>query len=100
MNNRIFDKSVNELADVITSISDNEQCLNFLTDLCSVSEIKSMAARLEIARMLKKGYVFSEIATKTGASNGDISRVKYALDYGVGGYNIILDKMGENDGTI
>lgn len=100
MNNRNFDKSVIRLANAISSIGNIEQCIAFLSDLCTNNELVSMSKRLEIARLLKEGCVFSEIATKTGASNGDIIRVKHSLDYGNGGFDIVLNDTGDNYGTI
>ena len=43
--------------------------------------------------MLKDKKVYTEIAELTGASTATISRVNKCLNYGQGGYNIVLDRM-------
>jgi len=39
------------------------------------SEIKAMAQRLEVARMLREGKTYTEISERTGASTATISRI-------------------------
>ena len=87
---KLNDRVINNLIDTIVSINDREVCADFLADLCTMSEIKSMAQRLEVAQLLEEGKVYSEIAQKTGSSTATISRVKRALDYGNGGYRAVL----------
>ena len=88
---KLNDRVINNLIDTLVSISDREVCSDFLEDLCTITEIKSMAQRLEVAKLLSDGNVYSEIAQKTGASTATISRVKRAMDYGSGGYRAILE---------
>ena len=52
-----------------------------------------MVQRFEVARMLDKDIIYTEIAEKTGASSATISRVNRCLNYGSGGYRNVLDKM-------
>ena len=52
-----------------------------------------MQQRLMVAKLLKKGCIYSDIVEKTGASTATISRVNRALSYGKGGYNIILEQL-------
>ena len=93
MINKLNDKLINNLINALVSIENPEECSSFLEDLCTMSEIKSMAQRLEVAQLLEQGMVYSEIAQKTGSSTATISRVKRALDYGTGGYRIVLDRI-------
>ena len=62
-------------------------------DICTVSEIKAMAQRLEVAKMLRQGYTYIDIAKKTGASTATISRVNRCLVYGADGYRTILERL-------
>ena len=89
---KLNDRVINNLIDTLVSISDREVCADFLEDLCTITEIKSIAQRLEVAKLLSDGKVYSEIAQKTGASTATISRVKRAMDYGSGGYRAILNE--------
>ena len=92
MLNKLNDRVINNLIDTIVSITDRDICADFLVDLCTITEIKSMAQRLEVAKLLSDGYVYSEIAQKTGASTATISRVKRAMEYGNGGYGAVLSE--------
>ena len=57
------------------------------------AEIKSMAQRIEVAKMLREHATYQEIARQTGASSATISRVNRALLYGANGYTAVLDAM-------
>ena len=87
------DKNIHNLAKAFVCIDNEEDCLNFLADLCTISEVKAMAQRLEVAAMLKERKVYSDIVTETGASTATISRVNNALTYGEDGYKSVLDKL-------
>lgn len=87
------EKSINNLVDALISLKDKTECYKFLEDLCTIAEIKAMGQRLEVARMLEDHVVYSDIVKKTGASTATISRVNRALNYGCGGYKIILDRL-------
>jgi TrpR-related protein YerC/YecD len=67
--------------------------LQFFQDLCTISEIKALAQRLEVAKMLKNGITYTEIAEKTGASTATISRVNRCLNYGADGYSMIIERL-------
>lgn len=79
----------------ILTLENLEDCYRFFDDICTINEIKSMAQRLEVARMLKKGETFNSIAEDTGASTATISRVNRCLKYGADGYNTVLSRMGK-----
>jgi len=93
MNSKIQDKSVDELFKAILLLKNREECYNFFEDICTVSEIKAMAQRLEVAKMLREGYTYMDISEKTGASTATISRVNRCLNYGADGYKMVLDRL-------
>lgn len=74
-----------------------DECYRFFEDLCTVAEIKSMAQRFEVAKMLEENRTYGEIMTSTRASTATISRVKKALNYGADGYKLILERTRERD---
>ena len=47
----------------------------------------------EVAKMLKKGHTYMEVAEQTGASTATISRVNRSLNYGKDGYEIVFSRM-------
>ena len=93
---KLDDKNIHKLAEAFVCIDSAEECLQFLADLCTVSEVKAMAQRLEVASMLNDHRVYSDIVSKTGASTATISRVNNALSYGEDGYRSVLKKLDEN----
>ena len=70
-----------------------DECYQYFEDLCTVREIQSIAQRLAVARMLADGQSYQNTTSGTGASSATISRVKRSLDYGAGGYTLILDRL-------
>lgn len=94
---KIDDKTTRNLAKAFVEIKNEEECLKFLSDLCTISEIKAMAQRLEVAHMLDNGKVYNDIAAKTAASTATISRVNRALIYGEEGYRIVLDRLSKEN---
>ncbi|MEC9488567.1 MAG: YerC/YecD family TrpR-related protein [Halanaerobium sp.] len=98
MDQRIRDASTDRLFKAILLLNDVDECYKFFEDICTVNEIKAMAQRLEVARMLQDGATYEEIAKKTGASTATISRVKRYLNYGADGYQMILQRLEESEG--
>ena len=93
MNTKIKDENTDNLFKAIMLLKSMEECYNFFEDICTVSEIKALAQRLEVAKMLRNGNTYTEISERTGASTATISRVNRALNYGADGYNMILDRL-------
>lgn len=90
MSANIHDHLTDQLFQAILSLKDQEQCYKFFEDICTISELKAMAQRLEVARMLDEGCIYETIVEKTGASTATISRVKRCLVYGADGYKTVL----------
>lgn len=74
-NPKLKDQLSDQLFDAILSLNNNEECYQFFEDICTVSELKSLAQRLEVARMLQTGHTYDDIVARTGASTATISRV-------------------------
>lgn len=82
MNSKIRDELTDKLFEAILLLDNIEECYDFFEDICTISEIKAMAQRLEVARMLREGKTYTEISERTGASTATISRINRALNYG------------------
>ncbi len=91
--NRLKDAGLDRLFEAVQSLETTEECYRFFEDICTVAELKSMAQRLEVAKMLEADLTYSEIAEKTGASTATISRVKRCLNFGADGYKLVLAKL-------
>ena len=63
-----------------------EECRKFMEDLCTVTELKAMGQRIEVAMYLREGMIYQDILKHTGASSATISRVNRSLSYGTGAY--------------
>ena len=77
----------------ILSLKTEEECAAFFEDICTIKEIQDISQRLAVADMLNEGEKYQTIEEKTGASTATISRVNKCLNYGTGGYRIILERM-------
>ncbi|MDT3699319.1 MAG: YerC/YecD family TrpR-related protein [Thermincola sp.] len=84
---------VDKLFEAVLLLQNDEECYRFFEDICTVAELKSMAQRLEVAKMLEENRTYGEIAEKTGASTATISRVKRALNYGADGYKLVFERL-------
>ena len=91
-------QTTDALFDAILSLETREECYNFFQDLCTISELRSMEQRYEVATLLNDGMIYNDILEKTGASSATISRVNRSLIYGNGGYESVLEKMKEKEG--
>ena len=89
---------VDELLAALLVLHDRDEAYAFLEDICTVREIKELASRLAVARMLDEGKHYTEIEAATGASSTTISRVSRALNYGADGYRTVLSRLGESEG--
>ena len=89
------------LYQAILSLKDLDECRRFFRDLCSVSELRAMEQRMEVALLLDEGLIYSDILSRTGASSATISRVNRALQYGDDGYQTVIprlrDKMADGE---
>jgi TrpR-related protein YerC/YecD len=93
---KLKNKDVDALFEAILSLKTVEECYAFFEDACTIKEIIEIAQRLKAAKMLKNGVNYVEISKETGMSTATISRVNKCLEYGNGGYNIVLDRLNED----
>ena len=90
----IATKEKNErLYRAILALETEEECYNFFQDLCTISELRSMEQRYEVASLLNDGMIYNDILEKTGASSATISRVNRSLNYGCDGYEKIFERI-------
>lgn len=80
---RIKNEQTDLLMKALLTLKSEDEAYRFFEDLCTVAEMKSMAQRMEVAKMLRDHATYQEIARQTGASSATISRVNRALLYGV-----------------
>ena len=81
----------------ILTLKTIDECKQFFDDLCTVTELQAMEQRYQVAQYLDAGLIYNDILEKTGASSATISRVNRSLNYGMGAYRIIFDRMKEEE---
>ena len=89
----IFNEQSKRFFQAILSLKDIDECEKFFTDAFTIREIKEISQRYAVAEMLYEGKIYNEIAKETEASTATISRVNKCLNYGEGGYKLVLDRM-------
>ncbi|PID04598.1 MULTISPECIES: YerC/YecD family TrpR-related protein [unclassified Sporosarcina] len=90
---KIRGEQIDQLFQAILELKDIEECYKFFDDLCTMSEVQSLAQRLDVAHKLKLKKTYDSIQQETGASTATISRIRRCVDYGSGGYNLMLDRL-------
>lgn len=88
-----FDRQTDELFRAILGLKTIREAERFFRDLCTPEELRAMADRWEIARLVAAGQPYREIAKKLGTSTATVSRVADWLNNGLGGYRLILSRQ-------
>lgn len=81
--------------EAILQLETLEECYKFFEDVATINELKALSQRIKVAKMLKDKKVYTEIADETKASTATISRVNRCLNYGTGGYELILNRLNK-----
>ena len=83
------------LLDAVVRLEDRDEAARFLRDLCTLNELRDMAQRWAVARLLDDGRHYAQISRETGASTATITRIASWLNHGEGGYREALDRLGD-----
>ena len=96
---RIAEKEKSDgLYRAILTLKDEEEVYRFFQDLCTVTELRAMEQRFDVAVLLHDGMIYSDILERTGASSATISRVNRSLAFGHGGYAAYFQRRDEENG--
>lgn len=92
----IFEKSDTALLiKALVSLESEQEAKLLLEDLMTAKEIDDLSQRLRVAQLLMKKENYATVSKETGASSATISRVNRCVVYGGGGYETVLNKIGE-----
>ncbi|MDP4119222.1 MAG: methyltransferase domain-containing protein [Bacillota bacterium] len=80
-------KSIEELVKVFSAINDRKEMDRFLRDLCSEAELIAISERLSVAKRLKGGEMYSDIAGSMDVSSSLIAKVDDVMKSGKGGFS-------------
>ncbi len=88
------DPSYQALWRTIADLKSEDEAARFLLDLCTPSELASMAERWRIAKLLDAGELsYRQIAREIGASTTTVARVaRFLRDEPHRGYRMMLDR--------
>lgn len=78
------------LYSAVMTLESEEECQHLFEDLCTPKEIKSLAQRFAVAKMLSEGRIYNEIVEETGASTATISRVNRTMS---NGSKVVLERL-------
>jgi TrpR-related protein YerC/YecD len=87
------DKREEELCEALLSLKSAKDAQRFLDDLCTPAELRALADRWKVARLIAQELPYRKIQEQTGVSTATIARVARALLYGDGGYRRVLEKL-------
>lgn len=86
-------KAMKQLYQAFLALKTPNEVKRFLRDVCTISELESMAERLVVAQQVENNTPYREISKLTGASTATITRVAHWLHHGKGGYRLVLDRL-------
>ena len=89
------------LFEAVLRLETVDEAERFFRDLCTLNELRDMAQRWAVVRLLDAGLHYAEISRTTGASTATITRIASWLHHGEGGYQLALERLttAEQPGT-
>ena len=81
----------------ILQLKDLDECQKIFEDVCTVTEMRSMEQRYDVAVLLSQGKIYHDILNQTGASSATISRVSRMLSFGTGVLKSYAEQELENE---
>lgn len=86
-------QQIDELFEAILTLKSVEECYAFFEDACTIKEIIEIAQRLKVAKLLDAGTSYVTVSKEVGVSTATISRVSKCLEYGNGGYKLVMERV-------
>lgn len=95
---RLKPVELDELIDALLSIDNRRDGFNFLVDLCSTTELRTMSERWRIARLLWQHVPYKCITARMKTSSTTIARVSKSLYRRGSGYRVVLNAKASSNG--
>lgn len=86
-------KNTEQLIDAFLALENRAEAWQFLRDLLTEKEIEEFGNRWKAAQMLNKKISYVQIEQSTGLSSATIARIAKWLKNGMGGYQVMLQKL-------
>jgi TrpR-related protein YerC/YecD len=92
---KLNDNALAELCQALLLLKDTQELHRFLKDLCTPQEIKALAERWRVCKLLEQGTLsYRDINEITGASLVTIGRVaRFLKTEPHQGYTLVLDRI-------
>ncbi|KKS69547.1 hypothetical protein A3A14_04665 [Candidatus Daviesbacteria bacterium RIFCSPLOWO2_01_FULL_43_38] len=84
---------ISNLWNAITLIENRDETANFFRALLTPTEIRMMAKRVQIAKMLLEGYKYEDIRNFIRVTDRTISSVNNQLQFGEGSYVKTIERL-------
>ncbi len=84
---------ISNLWNAITLIENRNETAEFFKSLLTPTEIRMMAKRVQIAKMLLNGYKYVDIRNFVRVTDSTISSVNNQLQFGNGGYIKTIERL-------
>src|SRR5262249_1948620 len=94
MMNKWDNKKTDALVQAVLALKTKEEAKRFLRDLLTEPEILEFGNRFKAAQMLSAKQSYTTIRGKTGLSPRTIARISWWLQKGMGGYNLMINRLG------
>lgn len=91
----ISKKHLAELYALFASVEDEKEAKMLLADILTPQELESLAERWQLIQALAEGMPQRDIAEKLGISISKITRGSRMLQFGEGGFQYFLKKLGK-----
>ena len=86
-------EAIDDLYRAILSLRNEDECHLFFGDLFTRQELSLFSQRLQVARMLSDGCTYGAVRSQLSTSSCTITRVNTNLQFGTGGYQLILERL-------
>ena len=86
-------EEIEELFRAFLTLEDMEDCYTFFGDIFTVQELESFSRRLHVAKLLLNGATYGQIQEQLPVSSATITRINTELQYGSGGYSLIVERL-------
>jgi len=85
-----------ELFDAILSLENKEEARNFFRDLLTPAELTEFANRWQVVKLLVQRKPYTVIAKELHVSTATITRVAHWLNNGMGGYQLVANRLNNS----
>jgi TrpR-related protein YerC/YecD len=86
--------AINDLCETLLMIRTPEEALNFLKDLCTPKELRELAQRWLVCKLIDQGLSYREIQKIAGTSLTQIGRVaRFLKEEPYHGYRTLLERI-------